>query len=441
MLPSIMRNQISILPILSVNFIGTLGYSIVMPFMIFLVARLGGNSVIFGILGATYSAFQLIGAPILGKYSDIYGRKPVLLISQIGTLVAWLLFLTALMLPNISFWEVNSDWMGNFTLTLPIIILFLARALDGATGGNISVANAYLVDISNDENRKSNFGKMAASSNLGFIIGPVLAGLLGATALGEIAPTLAATLISFLAVFVIIKMLPDQEPKKLTQSPCGSEKMRRVFGKEIKDCFEQQASPSTFRKMLRIPAMPLMLVLYFLIFLAFALYYTAFPIHAALGLGWEMSQLGVYFSILSLAMIVIQGPVMAYLSPRVSEKPLIVIGSLVMFISFVLLQYPDLVLVYTAAILFAVGNGIMWPSFLSLLGQIGEASDQGYIQGISSSAGSLASILGLVIGGVLYSLFASTSFVIAATVFIVVFVLALLLPSGPTELVNHNDKP
>jgi MFS family permease len=217
--------------------------------------------------------------------------------------------------------------------------------------------------------------------------------------------------------------------------------MRRVFGKEIKDCFEQQASLSTFRKMLRIPAMPLMLVLYFLIFLAFALYYTAFPIHAALGLGWEMSQLGVYFSILSLAMIVIQGPVMAYLSPRVSEKPLIVIGSLVMFISFVLLQYPDLVLVYTAAILFAVGNGIMWPSFLSLLGQIGEASDQGYIQGISSSAGSLASILGLVIGGVLYSLFASTSFVIAATVFIVVFVLALLLPSGPTELVNHNDKP
>ncbi|MCZ6798352.1 MAG: MFS transporter, partial [Gammaproteobacteria bacterium] len=180
----------------------------------------------------------------------------------------------------------------------------------------------------------------------------------------------------------------------------------------------------------RIPAMPLMLALYFLIFLAFALFYTAFPIHAALGLGWEMSQLGVYFSVLSLVMILVQGPVMTYLSPRVSEKPLVVIGSLVMFISFVLLQNHDIVLVYAAAILFAIGNGIMWPSFLSLLGQMGEVSDQGYIQGIASSAGSLASIVGLVVGGFLYSLFASTSFVIAAVVFIVVFGLALMLPAG-----------
>ena len=102
MLPVIMPRHISILPILSVNFIGTLGYSIVMPFLIFLVAKFGGNSVIFGILGATYSAFQLIGAPILGRYSDIYGRKPVLLISQIGTLLAWLIFLAALMMPVVS---------------------------------------------------------------------------------------------------------------------------------------------------------------------------------------------------------------------------------------------------------------------------------------------------------------------------------------------------
>jgi len=428
MLLAAMRNQISIIPILSVNFIGTLGYSIVMPFLIFLVAKFGGNSVIFGILGATYSAFQLIGAPVLGKYSDIYGRKPVLLISQIGTLLAWLLFLAALMLPNISFWEVKSSWAGDFTLTLPLIVLFLGRALDGATGGNISVANAYLVDISNEENRKSNFGKMAASSNLGFIIGPVLAGLLGATALGEIAPTLAATLISLIAVFVIIKMLPDQEPIKISQSPCAGEKMRRLFGKEIKDCFEQPATPNTFRKMLGIPAMHLMLALYFLIFLAFAVFYAAFPIHAAIGLGWEISQLGVYFSVLSLAMIIVQGPVMTYLSPRVAEKPLVVIGSLIMFVSFVLLHSQDTMLIYLAAMLFAVGNGIMWPSYLSLLGLMGEVSDQGYIQGIASSAGSLASIVGLVVGGFLYSLFASTTFVVAAIVFIAVFGLAIMLP-------------
>jgi len=123
---------------------------------------------------------------------------------------------------------------------------------------------------------------------------------------------------------------------------------------------------------------------------------------------------------------------MNYLSPRMSEKPLIVAGSLAMFASFALLQSHDIKLVYAAAILFAVGNGIMWPSYLSLLGQMGAAGDQGYIQGIASSAGSLASIVGLVIGGILYSLFAATSFVIAAMVFIVVFGLAFLLPGGPT---------
>ena len=176
-----------------------------------------------------------------------------------------------------------------------------------------------------------------------------------------------------------------------------------------------------------------MLTLYFLIFLAFALFYTAFPIHAAVGLGWEMSQLGVYFSVLSLVMIVIQGPVMTYLSPRVSEKPLMAIGNLVMFVSFVLLQNHDTVLVYAAAILFAVGDGIMWPSYLSLLGQMGEASDQGYIQGLASGAGSLASIIGLVIVDVLYSLLASTSFAIAAIAFIVVFGLALMLRSGKNK--------
>lgn len=432
-----MPAPVSILPILSVNFIGTLGYSIVMPFLIFLVTKMGGNSLIFGILGATYSAFQLVGAPILGKYSDIYGRKPVLLVSQLGTLLAWLLFLAALMLPNISFWNVNSSWAGEFSLTLPLIVLFLGRALDGATGGNISVANAYLVDISTDENRKSNFGKMAASSNLGFIIGPVLAGLLGATALGEIAPTLVATLISLLAVVVIVKLLPDREPVKLTHSPCVDQPARRLLGKEIKDCYDQQPSVNTVGKLLQIPAMPLMLVLYFLIFLAFALFYTAFPIHAAVGLGWEIGQLGVYFSVLSLVMIVIQGPVMSYLSPRVAEKPLVVIGSLAMFLSFVLLRYDDLTLIYAAAILFALGNGIMWPSYLSLLGQMGSASDQGYIQGIASSAGSLASIVGLVLGGLLYESFAATSFGIAALFFIAVFMLAFLLPAAGRDKIPN----
>lgn len=85
----------SILPILSVNFVGTLGFSIVVPFMVFLVTDWGGNALVYGLIASTYSAFQLIGAPILGRWSDQIGRRKVLLVSQLGTLVSWIVFLIA----------------------------------------------------------------------------------------------------------------------------------------------------------------------------------------------------------------------------------------------------------------------------------------------------------------------------------------------------------
>ncbi len=398
-----------------------------MPFLIYLVAQLGGNAVVYGVLGATYSAFQLVGAPILGKYSDRFGRKPILLLSQMGTLVAWVLFLVALLLPNIPLLSIDAEWIGKFTLSLPLIVLFVGRALDGLTGGNISVANAYLVDISTDENRKSNFGKMAASSNLGFIIGPVIAGILGATALGAIAPTLAAILISIVALIVIVKMLPERDPKQLGQSPCESEKSRQVLGKEIKDCYDPKVSRSDLKQILQIKDMPLMLALYFMIFLAFNIFYTAFPVHAANGLGWEISRLGIYFATLSAMMIVVQGPLMSLIGDKVGEPALVTLGSVGMMISFVLLQSQALWLIYLAALCFALGNGVMWPSFLSILGGLGNESQRGYIQGISSSSGSFASIVGLTVGGVLYTIIGSKTFVIAGVIFGLVFLLSIYL--------------
>ena len=113
----------------------------------FLVTKWGGNALVYGLIGATYSAFQLIGAPILGRWSDQYGRRKILLLSQLGTLVSWLVFLTAFFVPLRTILEIDSRTLGQFTLTLPLLILFVARAADGITGGNVSVANAYLADI------------------------------------------------------------------------------------------------------------------------------------------------------------------------------------------------------------------------------------------------------------------------------------------------------
>src|ERR1044072_7898583 len=102
-----------------------------------------GNSIVYGLLAATYPTFQLIGAPILGRWSDIYGRKKVLLISQGGTLIGWLFFLFALVLPVQNIFSLNFPFIGTIIITLPLLVLFLARLIDGITGGNISVANAY----------------------------------------------------------------------------------------------------------------------------------------------------------------------------------------------------------------------------------------------------------------------------------------------------------
>jgi MFS transporter, DHA1 family, tetracycline resistance protein len=121
---------------------------------------------------------NLLALPLLGKWSDVYGRKKVLLLSNAGTLVGWILFFIALLLPDQKF-SFDTLLFGTFTMSLPILVLFLARAIDGITGGNISVAIAYLADISSEKSRSSNFGKMAMSANLGFILGPAIAGLLG----------------------------------------------------------------------------------------------------------------------------------------------------------------------------------------------------------------------------------------------------------------------
>ena len=189
--------QPSLFPILLVNFVGTLGFSIVLPFLVFVVMKFGGDAIVYGLLAATYPAFQLIGSPLLGKWSDTYGRKKILLLSNIGTSIGWLIFLFALFLPSEESFNIYIPYLGTFVVIVPLLLLFLARAIDGITGGNISIANAYLSDLSSDSTRSKNFGKIAISSNLGFIIGPTIAGILGGTIYGAILPVLAALILSF----------------------------------------------------------------------------------------------------------------------------------------------------------------------------------------------------------------------------------------------------
>ncbi|WP_292391429.1 MFS transporter [Methanosarcina sp. UBA5] len=415
--------NISLLPILAVNFIGTLGFSIVLPFLVFLVNRLGGNAFIYGLASSMYPAFQLIGAPILGRWSDTYGRKKILFLSQLGTLLSWIIFLGALFLPVISLFKINSTVLGTFTVTLPLVVLFFARALDGLTGGNVSVANAYLTDITTEWDRSRNFGKMSISENLGFIAGPALAGVLSVTEYGDVAPVLGAIVISIIGTLLIIFYVPESKECTL-EGPEEAENIRKILGYEIRECITTtEINKPDFREVLRLPYIPYMLGLYFLIDLGYNVFYTAFPLHAISTLNWSIAEMGVYFTVLSGLLIIVQSTVLPRVSRKYSDAALIIFGSLMLGTNFLLLIPGNLFLTYLAAGFFALGDGLMWPSFLSLLSKVAGRKYQGTIQGIASSFGGLASITGLILGGLLYEMLAGTSFLIACLVIYTVFLL------------------
>jgi len=414
-------------PLLAVNFVGTLGLGIVLPFLVYLVTDFGGNALIYGIFGATYSAFQMIGAPILGKWSDQYGRRKILLLSHLGTLLSWLIFYLAFFLPVHNFFTIDTDFLGTFSLTLPLIVLFVARVFDGLTGGNVSVANAYLADITDESKRSENFGRMAISSNLGYIIGPALAGLLGATALGEQLPVLAAILISVITAVIIIFLLPDSKTITLQKNP-ELMNVRKVLAQEQKECFKITCKDKlTIRDVFKMKTASLLLMINFFVYLGFNFFYIAFPVHAVEALIWDLAETGLFFSFLSIVMVLVQGPVLRILSKKWSDPVLLAVGSFFLAGSFLYFLSLETWLVYAGAVVLALGNGLMWPSLLSLLSKSVPEKFQGSIQGYAGSLGSAASIIGLLSGGLLYTQIGVGVFILAAAVIFIIFLISFRL--------------
>ncbi|HEX5519114.1 MAG TPA: MFS transporter [Candidatus Nitrosocosmicus sp.] len=428
-MPSTINKQISLFPLLLSNFIGTISYSIVLPFLVFLVIGFGGNSLIYGIVSAIYPAFQLIGSPVLGRWSDIYGRKKILLLSNGGTLAGWIIFLSALFLPVWHVISINSSILGSFIVTLPLMVLFAARALDGITGGNISVANAYLADVSKDKDRSKNFGKLSISANLGFIVGPALAGVLGGTIYKELLPVISAVLISSMAFVVVGFMLKESKPKESVAITFPERKnINKVLSFQCKECYKvSNPKKLGYKDILKIKDISFLIILYFFIFLGFNIFYTAFPNHAVVGLKWSVTQMGIFYAVLSGMMIFIQGPILRKAIQILSEQKLVIIGSLILGINFILFVSNNTALAYVAAILFALGNGLMWPSFMSILSRRAGTDNQGVVQGVASSFGSIASIIGLIMGGLLYNTIGSTTFLISAAVIFLVFIMSFRL--------------
>ena len=179
-----------VIPAFLLTFVNVLGFSLLLPVLPFVVEQYGGSKAVYGALLSSYSLFQAIGAPYLGKLSDSVGRKPVLMISQAGTLLSWVIFGVAYFIPNIPVWG----------FALPLIVIAFSRVLDGITGGNNSVAQAYLTDITTKEEKNTIFGTVGGIVGVGFIIGPGIGGYLASGPYGYFGMVIGASCLSLVTL-------------------------------------------------------------------------------------------------------------------------------------------------------------------------------------------------------------------------------------------------
>jgi MFS transporter, DHA1 family, tetracycline resistance protein len=269
---------------------------------------------------------------------------------------------------------------------------------------------------------------MAISSNLGFIVGPALAALLGSTIFGNILPVIAALILSLVTLIVIGLSLKEFNSSSTTIVVPEKSTITKVFAQECKESYNvEDHKKLRFKDVFRLKEISFLLLLYFLIFLGFNIFYATFSVQAVNGLKWSVIQLGVFYAALSGMMVLVEGPLLHKALKKFSEEILIVIGSIILGVNFILLVSNEVVVVYCAAVLFALGNGLMWPSILSLLSKRAGSTHQGAVQGIAGSFGGLASIIGLMVGGILYHFIGGAIFLISAAVIFVVFILSFRL--------------
>jgi DHA1 family tetracycline resistance protein-like MFS transporter len=386
-----MMKKASLFTVFMVVFIGLMGFSFFIPILPFLAMDYGANELVLGLLLASYALAQLVGAPILGRLSDQYGRRPILFISAFGTFVSLLMLAFA----------------------QSLLVLFLSRILDGLTGGNISVAQAYITDITDEENRSKGLGLLGAAFGLGFIIGPALGGIL--SGLGETAvnpaladsgmallqqfdwkytlPGLGAAFIGLVNVIQIIFALPEslteERREELRQSEVGQPR-RRIL------------SLSGIWQATQRPHVGPLLNMRLFFGMAFSMFQSAFPLYAAVQLGLGATETAFVLTYVGLLAVVVQGYAVGQLSKRYSDKTLLMVSSVLMTVSLVAwglsFSVPVLLVVLIPT---TFAGGIFNTVINSALTKAADRREAGSILGIGASLESLTRVIAPILGNAL----------------------------------------
>jgi DHA1 family tetracycline resistance protein-like MFS transporter len=336
-----------------------LGFTIVMPLLAPFAAQYGFSESQIGLLFSAYPICQLVAGPILGRLSDQYGRRPLLIFSQAGTALSFLI-------------------LG---LSRDFTVMLLARLLDGASGGNILVAQAYVADVTAPENRARGMGLIGMAFGLGFVLGPLLGGLLLSLPLADEwrlrVPFLVAAGFSTLAWVLVLCRLPESRPR----GEPAREAARVVTRQGIVDT-------------IMIPGIGQLILLGFLTVFAFAAFEGTFALFLQRRMHWDARTAAFAFAGIGFSSALVQGVLIRRLVPRFGEARLIVTGLVIAGCGFAgmasVANAPELA---ASLLLLSIGQGLLGPSVSGLLSRITPQRQQGAVFGTLTSAQTLARMI------------------------------------------------
>ena len=380
-------------------FIDLLGFGLILPLLPFLANDLGISEGTIGLIVASYPAAQMIGAPILGRLSDKYGRRPILLISIFGTAIGYLV-------------------LG---IADTVALLFLSRIIDGLTGGNISVAQAYITDITDAKNRAKGMGMIGAAFGLGFIIGPALGGLLSKD--GFLLPALVSTgfaTLSFLGVlFFLPESLTEEAKKRIADQPG-----RKTF------------NVKTLLEALKRPRVGPLLILRIGQGFAFNTFQTIFSLYALTRFGITSQTAGFILAYIGVLVVLVQGVGIGPLARRYEESQLTVAA--MAFLAIALFGYalaPTIGILLVAMVPMAIGAGIFNTVINTSISKAVYPEEIGGTLGLSNGAESFTRVFSPAASGFLLGLNSAIPGLIGG------FLAAALVPYAYIRLILRPDPP
>ncbi|MBV8143336.1 MAG: MFS transporter [Verrucomicrobia bacterium] len=344
--------------ILSIVFIDLIGFGMIIPILPLYALRFQATEWQIGILLACYSFMQFLASPVLGWFSDRYGRKPVLLCSLIGSATGYLLMANA----------------------ASLAMLFLARILAGVAGASVGTASAYIADITPPENRSKRMGLIGAAFGVGFVLGPAIGGILSQWTV--VAPFWFAAVLSILNAGLMWIMLPEPEKHAARQRGPAS----------LKQTFEQAGS---WR-------LGVVTIIYFIAIAGFAIVTVIYPQVSHRRFGLNQSQISYLFVMVGLIGAAIQGGGIGKLVQRFGDANLATAGFAIMSVSMLMMPLArsvPLFLLFTAGL--AVGNSLSQPTVNAIASKSASAALQGRVMGVVQSSGSLGRVFGPVLAGFL----------------------------------------